>query len=159
MARTAPVTTPPREFSNMDMPTRQLDPVEDGPREPDVIVADELELTNKQYLEELAFMEETLEVVLHKGSEKYSPLMEQVGVNGTQIWIPVDTPVALKRKYVEILARSQPIDITTESGESPGDELVFNRVKRNQRRNFSFSILKDPSPKGQAWLAKVMRES
>ena len=75
------------------------------------------------------------------------------------VMVPVDTDFPIKRKYVEVMARSMPVDITTQSGESPGDELVFNKVQRHQTANFSFSILHDPSPKGAAWLAKVRREN
>lgn len=158
MARTAPVTTPPREFSNEDMAMRALPPIEDE-REPEVIVASEQELAAKDYLDELAFMEEPVTIRLHRGSEKHAPRFEQFGVNGRVIWIETDKPTTIPRKYVEVMARSQPMDITTRSGEAQGDELTFNVVDRNNRRNFSFSVLNDPSPKGQAWLTKVMRES
>ena len=147
-----------RELLSDDLPVRDLPDLDTDDRGSEVIVAS-ADMLNKDYADELAFMEEKLTIVLHRGREKHAPLFEQVGVNGRIKWVQVETPTLLERKYVEVLARSMPIDITTQSGESPGDELTFNKVLRNMSTNFSFSILKDPSPKGAAWLAKVRREN
>lgn len=154
MARTA------REYHSADMPTRALEPiVEASDLEGQVIVADEHALQEKDYFDELAFMKEKVTVVLNRGREKNAPTFEQFGVNGRLIWIQCNVPTLIERSYLEVMARSQPIAIRTESGESPGDELTFNRVNRDQTPNFSFSVINDPNPKGPAWLAKVIRES
>lgn len=154
MARTA------REYHSADMPTRALEPiVEASDLENQVIVADEHELNAKGYLEELEFMREKVVVVLNRGREKNAPTYEQFGVNGRVIWIQCGVPTRIERSYLEVMARSQPIAIRTESGEDPGDALTFNKVNRDQTPNFSFSVIEDPNPKGPAWLAKVIRES
>ena len=147
-----------REILSDDLPIREMAELDTDDRGSDVIVAT-ADMLNKDYADELAFMEEVLTIYLNRGREKHSPLFEQFGVNGRIIWIEVEKPTLVKRKYVEVMARSMPVDITTMSGESPGDELTFNRVQRHQSANFSFSILNDPSPKGAAWLAKVRREN
>lgn len=147
-----------RELSSDDLPIREVPELDTDDRSGDLILAS-ADMLNKDYADELAFMEEYVEVYLNRGREKHSPLFEQFGVNGKIIWVQVETPTRIKRKYVEVMARSMPMDITTQSGESPGDELTFNKVQRHLSANFSFSILNDPNPKGPAWLAKVRRES
>lgn len=151
----------PREYHSGDTSPRALPPVEDASDlENQVLVADNTEgLTEKDYLAELAFMNEEVEIILNRGREKHAPEFEQFGVNGRIIWVKAGVPTRIKRCYLEVMARSQPIDIRTHSGESPGDELTFNKVERTQSAGFSFSVLKDPNPKGPAWLAKVIRES
>lgn len=166
MARTAPsdaihnpVNRPGRELLSDDLPVRDVPPLLDtDDRSDDVIVAS-ADLLEKEYAAELAFNEEELDIILHRGREKHAPLFEQFGVNGQIVWVKVDTPTRIKRKFVEVMARSMPMDITTSSGEDPSDALTFNRVERSLSSNFSFSILRDPNPKGAAWLAKVRRES
>ena len=147
-----------RELQSDDLPIRDIPELDTDDRGSDVILAS-ADMLNKDYADELAFMEEELTVYLNRGREKHSPQFEQFGVNGRIIWVQVEQPTKVKRKYVEVMARSMPVDITTQSGKSPGDELVFNKVQRHQTANFSFSILHDPSPKGPAWLAKVRREN
>ena len=148
-----------REIHSDDLPIREIPELDtDDDRSADVIVAS-ADMLNKDYAAELAFMEEYVEIYLNRGREKHSPLFEQFGVNGKIIWIEVEKPTRVKRKYVEVMARSMPVDITTDSGESRGDELTFNKVLRHQSANFSFSILRDPNPRGPAWLAKVRREN
>jgi len=146
-----------RETSSDDLPIRDVPTLDTDDRGSDVIVADG-ERFNKSYLDELSFMEEYVEVYLNRGREKHAPLFEQVGVNGQIIWIQVETPTRIKRKYLEVLARSMPMDVRTQSGEDAGDAITFNRVERSLSSNFSFSVT-DPNPKGAAWLAKVRRES
>jgi hypothetical protein len=154
MARTA------REYHSDDTKPRALEPiVEASDLEGQVIVTDEKALTDTDYFKELAFMREKVTVVLNKGRERKAPMYEQFGVNGKIIWIQVNTPTVIERSYLEVMARSQPISIRTESGEVPDDALTQNIVHRDQRANFSFSVIEDKNPKGAAWLQKIIRES
>lgn len=146
------------ELHSDDLPIRDVPEFDSDDRSADVIVAS-ADMLNKDYTGELAFMEDMVTVYLNRGRERHSPLFEQFGVNGRIIWIEVEKPTNVKRKYVEVMARSMPVDITTQSGEVSDDSLTFNRVNRHLSANFSFSILNDPSPKGAAWLAKVRREN
>lgn len=146
-----------REVISDDLPVRDVPSLDTEDRGADIILTDAERFT-KSYLDELAFMEEYVEVYLNRGREKHAPLFEQVGVNGTIIWIQVETPTRIKRKYLEVLARSMPMDVRTNSGEDASDALTFNKVDRSLSANFSFSVV-DPNPRGAAWLAKVRRES
>ena len=146
-----------REVNSDDLPIRDVPSLDTEDRGADIILTDAERFT-KTYLDELAFMEEYVEVYLNRGREKHAPLFEQVGVNGQIIWIQVETPTRIKRKYLEVLARSMPMDVNTKSGEDSSDALTFNKVDRSLSANFSFSVV-DPNPRGAAWLAKVRRES
>lgn len=146
-----------KEVHSEDLPLRQLADLGEE-REPEIILSSE-SMAEKDYLDELAFMEEEVVVLLNRGREKFAPKHEMFGVNGQTLWVIVGVPTKLKRKFVEVMARSQPMDVRTNSGEEATDAMTFNRTERSLSSNFSFSILKDPNPKGAAWLEKVMRES
>ena len=151
------------ETVNTDFPTRAIDAIEVDSLanlKPDIITSTE-EMSAQDYFAELAFMEEKLEIYLHRGREKYSAQFESFAVNGRTVWVQVETRTLLARKYVEVMARSQPMDVRTRSfklEENPEAHCV-NETIRTQFANFAFSVMRDPNPKGGAWLAKVMRES
>lgn len=144
------------ELSNTELPTRSLDPIEDGEREQDILIA-EADAAG-EYAAQLAFNEEWLTILIHRAASENPPTAYSAGVNGQILWFPVDTPVRAKRKFVEVLARSQPMRVTTESGEDPSDQLTFNRTNRRLSSSVSFTVLEDKNPKGREWLARVMRE-
>lgn len=151
-----------REVHTPDMPVRELAPIENPQdRTADIIVASEKELESKDYNDELAFNQDRLVIVLHKGREKFAPMFIDAWVNGRAIRVPVDTKVRLPRCYVEVLARAQQMDVQTESHAIEDDHGAgtVNRILRSLSANYPFSVLEDPSPKGAAWLSKVMREN
>jgi len=146
------------EVSNTDLPKRTLEALTDDPSadRSEILIADASAAGD--YAAELAFMEEKVTILLHRGREKNAPTAEMVGVNGVIKWLPVDTPIKIERKFVENLARAQPINVNTRSGESSGDDLTFNHVDRSLSSLVSFSVLDDPNPRGREWLTRVMRE-
>ena len=160
MARTAPVSTGTKEVYSADMPTRTLEDIGDNieDREPEIIVTDEVK-AKSDYLADLAFMEEPVTILIHKGREKHAPRVLDFYCNGKPIWVVVDTPTTVPRKYVEIIARSQPMTVSTESGEEQSDAGAYNRIIRSLYSQFPFTVIEDKNPRGHAWLAKVMRES
>lgn len=146
------------ELSNTELPKRTLDALTDDPDADrgEILIADASAAGD--YAADLAFMEEKVTILLHRGREKNAPTAEMVGVNGVIKWLPVDTPIKIERKFVENLARAQPINVNTRSGESSGDDLTFNHVDRSLSSLVSFSVLDDPNPRGREWLTRVMRE-
>lgn len=166
MARTAPVTTPGRELHSADLPITQPSNVnlnldaDPADRAGDIILSSD-EMLNKDYLDELKFMEEPVTIVLHRGRERFSPNVHDFYVNGKPLWIPVDQPVQIQRKYLEVIARSQPFEVKTlvNKNEHQGeDAVVDNFAQRYQSAKYPFSVVKDDNPRGHVWLAKVMRE-
>ena len=147
-----------QEVTNTELPKRTLDALTDDPDADrgEILIADASAAGD--YAADLAFMEEKVTILLHRGREKNAPTAEMVGVNDVIKWIPVDTPVKIERKFVENLARAQPLNINTRSGESDGDDLTFNHVQRSLSSLVSFSVLEDANPRGREWLTRVMRE-
>lgn len=145
------------ELANTELPKRTLDPVSDLDDREEILIADASSLAS-DYAAALAFNEEPVTILLHRGREKNAPTHEHVSVNGKTIWIPVDQPTRIARKFVEVLARAQPMNVSTDSGESPGDQITFNNVNRSLSSLCSFSVLEDKNPRGREWLTRVMRE-
>jgi hypothetical protein len=163
MARTAPVTSSSaHEIHSPELPITQPRPILDGEdRRPEVIVTTDAVITD-DYAAALAFMEEPVDILLHRGREKHAPTMYDFSIDGRAIWIRVDTPTTIKRKYLEIIARAQPFDVETEvdKNEGKGDNApVLNNIRRHQSSRYPFTVVKDSNPRGPAWLAQVMRES
>ena len=150
-----------REAHTDDMPTREYPDVHIPAsgvlvREAESIVQAEPGTTNDQ-LAELAFNEEVLTIRLERSPEKNAPKFVDAYVNGEQVWIPVGQPCNIKRKFVAVLARAQPYDVQTEVDDTDGDPR--NRVVRNARSKYPFSVIRDPSPRGFDWLTKVMQSA
>jgi len=158
MTRVAPVNAPKREVHSADMATRALPPIVEGEERPDDSIETLDELPTQQLLDEMAFMNEKLRIIINPSADKNAPKFYQVGVNGRQKWVMVGVPTILERCYVEVLARSQPVKIETKSGEADGDQMTYNIIERQQYAGVSFSVIEDRNPKGAAWLAKVIRE-
>jgi hypothetical protein len=166
MARTAPVNQPARELHSADLPITQPSAIDlsldadPADRVSDIILSSN-EMLNKDYLDELKFMEERVTVVLHRGSERHAPNIHDFYVNGKPLWIPVDQATSIPRKYLEVIARAQPFSVQTKvnKNEQDGDDAVVdNQAVRYQSAKYPFSVVKDENPRGHAWLAKVMRE-
>ena len=126
-------------------------------REPEAIASVDTPLQS-DYYKELAFMEEPVTIRLEKSSEKNAPMLVDVHVNGRVEWIPVGRPYTVARKYVEVLARSKPIDIQTEHDSPMSGQDPQNRIIRNTRTMHPFSVVRDDNPKGFDWLTRVMME-
>jgi hypothetical protein len=109
------------------------------------------------YAKELAFNEDILTIRLERSSEKFAPKIIQVAVQGVNAWIQVGIPQRLARKYVEVLARSKPMDVQTDVLQRDGEDPV-NSINRTVRSRYPFSVLNDPSPMGFEWLSRIMVE-
>jgi len=141
-------------------------------REPEVIEpGDASILDNKDYLDELAFMEQEVVIRLEKSTEKNSATVFPVWVNGKGCelkgqdgkwyevtYIPVDLEVTTKRKYLEVIIRAKIDTVETDVVENPGTD-PDNRVKRFTSAVHSFSIIHDPDPRGIAWVRELRRRA
>lgn len=140
---------------------------EDIEREPDIIPAT-AEVLNKQYADQIAFMEEPITIMIQPGSDRDPQIVHDVWVNGKGAevfvngkWIefgciPVGIEVVTKRKYVEVLARKKTDKISTQViKHQDGEE---NKVVRATSHGCPFSVVEDRNPRGRQWLSDVMRE-
>lgn len=107
--------------------------------------------------DELMFMEELVKVRVEPLTEKNPRKIIDLYVNGKPEWVPVGRPWIMRRKFVEVLARSKPINVQTKH-EQPEESLdPQNEVIRTTSAQFPFSVLED-TPRGIAWLNKLMAE-
>lgn len=173
-ARNAPVQRGRRETHTDDLELGQLPDIAlPGLEQPLVRVADEIEPVDSPLHDglevALAFNEEPVTIRLERSGEKFAPTQVpvQVGdrraemlIDGKWVqvgWLPVGQIVTTKRKYVEVLARSKPVDIQTDH-DNANVENPENRIIRSVRSRFPFSVIQDNNPKGGAWLAQIMME-
>ena len=161
-AETTPTRRGRREFHSGDMDVGQKSDIyipPEGPvvREQESIVAVEGAF-DMSLAEALKFMEEPVTIRLEHSSEKFAPKVLDFTVNGVTEWVPVGQPVTLKRKYVEVIARCKPDDISTYTG-STDDENPQNRIQRFTRAKHPFTVIQDANPRGFDWLTKVMQEA
>ena len=129
-----------------------------GGREPEtILLVDKPMSTTEQ--EELAFMEEDVLIRLEQPqSDEKAVMCYPFSVNGRTCWVPPNRPYTVKRKYLEVILRSQPFTVETEVF-SPGDKDERQVMRRFQARRFNVSILRDPSPRGPEWHQRVCLES
>ena len=129
----------------------------------DLVTLDGIEVT-PEYLAELAFNEEWLEILINPSTHKnaaniFENWSNGVGaemlINGKVVVIrdlPVGEPITVKRKIVEQIIRARVTEVRT-IYESTNVENPRNAIGRTDSRVHSFSVLHDPSGvKGQEWM-------
>lgn len=186
--RVLPTSLPPREMHTADTPEPAL-------KSKDLALDAELDHgdtqialpethIDKQYLAELAFMEEPVAVRIEPTQEENAAMTVDCYCQGKgaevlrmdaqtrfiregrqpaqKDWLelnflPVGIVCVTKRKYVEILARSKQMRIRTPNHDD-GRNVDNNTVTRNHSRSHVFSVIKD-SPKGIDWLSAILNEA
>lgn len=147
------------------------EPLEKLEREPEVVEAGENVLEDKAYTDELAFMEQEVIIRLEPSTEKNSPTVFPIWVNGKGCelkgadgrwyevaWVPVGMDLTTKRKYLEVVVRAKIDTIETEIVERPTEDPE-NKIKRFTSPLHSFSIIHDPDPRGPAWIRELRRRA
>lgn len=129
------------------------------PDDPEILTGEALAAAGvKDYLANLAFMEEKVTVVVHESTNKNDDPMPMVAVNGVNQYFVRGQNQLVKRKFIEVLARAKPEAVMTDvEVRSVGAEPV-NRVLRNRAHKFPFSVVEDRNPRGGAWLSALLRE-
>ncbi len=105
-----------------------------------------------------AFMNEMVTIVVNPSQDPDDPQLVQVGVNGVNQFMPRGEPIAVKRKYVEVLARAKRTDFAQQLDERLG-EAKFNLLRTMHSLKYTFSVLEDRNPRGRAWLTGVLAEA
>lgn len=161
-AQNRPVIRAGKELNTADMATREVPSIlmpNDGPIERDreeIVMVDKPMTT--EYQDELAFMEEPVTIMLARSSEKFAPAILDFYVNGKPIWIRVGYKATIPRKYVEVIARTQPYDVRTSIVKHEDHE--DNRIERQTITKYPFSVISGcESARAQQWLMRVMAES
>lgn len=147
----------------------QLDPLEDGGDRSTIVEADNSVL-DKEYLERIAFMEEpvTIQITAAGGENPVSHYLVACNGKGAEVlmdnrwisitWLPVDTEITIKRKYLSILAGAKTMSVRTEIKDRSSDNPI-NMTHRPVTGLANIDVLQDHSPRGRAWLAEVRRRN
>lgn len=109
-----------------------------------------------KYAEEMAFMEEKMEIVVHESTDPNAADPVQVNVNGRNQFFFRGRPIVVKRKFVERLARAKRTSYNQNLNHS--DPNKFNQLHSRTALQYPFSVVSDPNPKGADWLKKVLAE-
>lgn len=112
----------------------------------------------QEYTAALAFAEEEVLIRLERTGAKHQPAIVDFGVNGEKVWVPVGRPHKLKRKFLEVILRAQPFNVSTEH-DGTTVERPRNLIARHQSSRHPVSILNDPNPRGSDWVQRIAAES
>lgn len=155
-------------------PAINLETVDTSPdRAPEIIKAEGAAM-NKDYLDELAFNEEPVTIVIEQSSEKNSPGAYYVAnqgkgaevlINGRwreMAWLPVNQQLTIKRKCVAILLGAKTTRVETvvpNAGDSDLEKFPGGKLMRFTSGVCSFSIIEDKNPKGAEWAMRLRRQN
>lgn len=158
-----------QELHSDTLPVDQRPPITDpSTYEGDVILTEQI--GNKDYLAELAFMEEPVTIRLEPSSDKNAAMAFPIWVNGKKAevfqygrwdeigYLPVGVPLTVKRKVLEIIIRAKTDTIHT-SIQEMDSERPNNVVQRFTSPVHSFSIIEDRNPRGAAWVTELRRRN
>lgn len=113
---------------------------------------------SSDYLEELKFMEEPVEVMVHESAAENAEPIVEVFHNGIAQRFIRGRVQTVKRKFVEVLARAKK---TGYSQQIYADRLTGDAIQKmipHTALQYPFNMVSDPSPKGAPWLRKILSE-
>lgn len=161
-----------REIHSEQFPIEQKSIIEGDvlpERSGEIAVADES--IHEDYLTELEMAEEPVTIRLEGSRDKNAATMIPIWCNGKGCevrlrngkwkevtWIPVNTVVTVKRKYMEILAAAKLDEVTTDYDE-PGVARPRNAIRRSTYAFQAFAVIEDKNPKGVKRLEEIRRRN
>jgi hypothetical protein len=137
----------------------------------------------RQYMAQLAFNEQPVTVVIPRGNERNAPSWVPCSVNGVgpevwnektkqwirfqsapnagSGWLPVNRVITVKRKYLEVLARSRRDEVRTrEVTNTPLPNQDGFVIEMETVQAAPFTVRFDPAgADGQEWYRRVMTEA
>lgn len=124
---------------------------------PDLAIATDTSLNDpvtKQYVKDLAFMEDVVEFVVAKSHDKNEPDPLIAGVNGTNKIIQRGVKYRLPRKFLNAMINTFSDINTHEYIDSNG--LSQTRVEMTTNPSLQIQLLVDPAgQEGMAWFART----
>ena len=127
------------------------------PDEPEVVIvpAPSQGGGDKQQFDELKFMEEHVEVMLHESTDPNAENPVFTSCNGVSQYFSRGQVQRVKRKFVYILASCKEHNISTPEYTAP-DGSRATGIRKTSSLKYPFSIISDPNPRGPAWLKSVL---
>lgn len=109
------------------------------------------------YAADLAFMEELVDVEVHESNDPNAEPIVDLYCNGTPQRIVRGQPIAVKRKYVQILANARQVSMSTDTRVQGED--VINRVSKRSALRYPFSVVRDDNRRGRDWLRQALQSA
>ena len=101
-------------------------------------------------------MNDMVTVMVHSTTDENQAPHVIVNCNGTNQPIIRGVPVAVKRKYVEILARMKETKYTQLTPNPAAPDVSELRARHGLA--YPFDLVEDKNPRGRAWLNNVLAE-
>ena len=109
-----------------------------------------------KYVEDLAFMEEEVELMLHPSIDPNDTtrIAGPCIVNGVGLYIPKGEWVKVKRKYLAVILRARQTNwtFTAIQGANGGTKNMEHAI---QNARYSIAGIRDMNPKGAGWLQSI----
>ena len=108
-------------------------------------------------MQEEAFMNERVTVVLADTTDENAPPHIILSCNGTTQPLLRGVPTSIRRKFVEVLARCK----ESKYSQRQANPMEPDRIEMVQRTAmaYPFEVQEDANPKGRAWLKAVLAEA
>ena len=106
----------------------------------------------------MAFNEEVIEITVHTSAEKFAEPIVEVFCNGIPQRFARGKKQAVKRKYVEVLARAKQTNYGNQQIVQDNGEGIFLYPSSTGLR-YPFTVNNDPNPRGLDWLKSVLAEA
>lgn len=103
-----------------------------------------------------SFMQEELEIMVHPDNDEGSLPVITVSCQGVNQNIVRNVPQKVKRKYVEILARTRTTGYDQKTPDMSNPENI--QMEEKNSLTYTFSVLSDPSPVGREWLQAILAQ-
>ena len=101
-----------------------------------------------------AFMNEPVMGTVMSGGKDNEALYVPVAVNGVTQMFKRDTPIVVKRKYVERLARAKETGYDQTVDDRLGERM--NSLHNRHSLRYPFQVNRDDNPRGAAWLRSIL---
>lgn len=111
-----------------------------------------------EFADHLKFNEEWLIITVHESTEIGVEDPLPLSINGSTVLIPRGKPTLVRRKYVELLMRMKPQNVTTRIDRSDPDNIK-NIIEKRSALRHPFSIIRDDNPRSAEWIKRVMQET
>lgn len=113
---------------------------------------------SRDQLENLAFANELVTVLVAEQTEQYPEPCVSTWNNGRHQLFPRGVEVTCKRKFLEILARSKPIRYTNQEYVDAEGVRKF-RYPRTFAVKYPFVVVRDDNQLGRPWIKRLLQEA
>lgn len=106
--------------------------------------------------EQLAFMNEDVEIIVHRGPSKNPEPIIQLACNGRNQFVVRNRKQTVKRRYVEVLVNAREISYIQEEYVAENGERRIRNIPQHGLR-YPFTVTRD-TDRGAAWLEQRLAE-